>query len=212
LGFLWSLSGLVSLVGGAGAGRGPGAGPAPPPPLQGWWASLVAWFGGLSLVDMGRNLIMGFVGGIVGSVGSVVDAVKNAVGAAIGAAKSLLGIASPSKVFAGIGDNTAAGFAEGVSSGAPEAQAALVSMVEPPVAGVTSPTDAGAAAAGATADAAGSSGGGGGGGANYADMFRGAVFNFGTGADGKAAASDFFEQWTKLVEGLGAQVGGEAPA
>jgi len=103
-----------------------------------------------TLVSVGRDLMLGLANGITGGVSSVVGAMTGAVGSAIDAAKHKLGIASPSKVFAEIGGYTGEGFAQGVDDSAPDAQAAMTSMVNPAPA---------AAQAGASAPAAGGSSG-----------------------------------------------------
>ena len=92
----------------------------------------VDWLSGLSLGSIGSDLIDGLVNGITGSAGKIIDAITGAVGGAISAAKQLLGIASPSKVFAEIGGYTAEGYAGGIEDGTPEATAAAEAMVEPP--------------------------------------------------------------------------------
>ncbi len=61
----------------------------------------------------------------------IIDAITGAVTSAIAAAKSLLGIASPSKVFAEIGGYTAEGFSDGVDSGAAAAQGSMANLVAP---------------------------------------------------------------------------------
>ena len=66
------------------------------------------------VVSIGSNIIQGLVNGITGAAGRVVDAIGGVVNDAIGWAKSLLGIASPSKVFKEIGDFTMQGFEEGI--------------------------------------------------------------------------------------------------
>jgi len=83
----------------------------------------------------GGRMMQGLVDGITGGASAVVKAVTGAVGGAIDAAKKMLGIASPSKVFAGIGDFTAQGFAEGVEGGSDRARGALEDMVAPPSGG-----------------------------------------------------------------------------
>jgi len=120
--------------------------------VQSAWSYLKS----LDLAELGTQLMMGFVNGITGAAGAVVDAVKNAVGGAIKAAKSLLGIASPSKVFASIGDFTGQGFAQGVEGATPDAHAAVAAMAspEPALAAASSPADAGAAPAPAAAASA----------------------------------------------------------
>jgi phage-related protein len=181
------------------------------------WQAILGILNGDSLVDVGRNLLMGLVSGITGAVSAVVDAVKNAVGAAIGAAKSVLGISSPSKEFATLGDLTGQGFAGGVEGTTADAQAALADLVAPPdapavglggvAASVSSPADgaSGGASSGASGGAAagGSSAGGG-----LSVSFAGAVFNFSV-ADGTDAADKLGARLTDLLEGDAAQIGGE---
>lgn len=65
------------------------------------------------LIEVGRNIINGLVDGIVGSAKAVINAIGGVVNDAISWAKSLLGIASPSKVFADIGKNMALGLGVG---------------------------------------------------------------------------------------------------
>jgi len=76
------------------------------------------------LGEVGSQMIDGLVGGIESGAASVVDALVGVCTSAINAAKSALGIASPSRVFAGIGDFTAQGFAAGIAANdAPQAAA-----------------------------------------------------------------------------------------
>lgn len=69
------------------------------------------------LVSVGKNIIQGLVNGITGSASSVINAIGGVVNNAIDWAKGLLGIHSPSKVFAEIGDFTMQGMEEGINSG-----------------------------------------------------------------------------------------------
>ena len=71
------------------------------------------------VVSIGSQIIQGMVDGVVGAAGRLIDAVGGAVSGAIGWAKSLLGIASPSKVFREIGQFTMQGAALGVEDDAP---------------------------------------------------------------------------------------------
>jgi hypothetical protein len=115
--------------------------------LVGAFAGVWTYLAGLGgqMVSFGADLVMGLVNGITGSAGAIVNAVTGAVGGAITSAKKLLGIASPSKVFAEIGGYTGEGFAAGVDDSAPQAQASMADMVDPaPVAAKA----AGASAAG----------------------------------------------------------------
>lgn len=78
--------------------------------------SLVSTITGSSgeLATAGHDLMMGFKQGIVNSVTELWEAMKAAVNSIIDGAKRLLGIASPSKVFAELGGYTMEGFAEGI--------------------------------------------------------------------------------------------------
>jgi hypothetical protein len=88
----------------------------------------------LSELDFGevaKSLIDGLVNGIKSGATFVIEAIKGLGSGAMTALKSVLGIASPSKVFKGFGINTAQGYAEGVDVGAPEAQRSVADMVGP---------------------------------------------------------------------------------
>src|SRR5690606_217818 len=103
-----------------------------------------------------------------------------------------LGIASPSKVFAEIGENTGEGMSKGVEDTAPAVQGALETMVEPP-------SVAAASAGAGAAEGAASAGGG-------IDL-SGAVFNL-YGVEGADDAADrISEALTRLIEGDAAQLG-----
>lgn len=68
------------------------------------------------LLSAGKNIIQGLTNGIENAIGGAISAVKNAVSGIIDGAKSLLGIASPSKVFdREIGRMIPAGLGRGVS-------------------------------------------------------------------------------------------------
>lgn len=68
------------------------------------------------LLSAGKNIIQGLINGIENAIGGAISAVKNAVSGIIDGAKSLLGIASPSKVFdREIGRMIPAGLGRGVS-------------------------------------------------------------------------------------------------
>lgn len=69
---------------------------------------------GSLLVNAGKDLINGLSRGITSAISGVVNAVKNGVSRVVDAAMGLLGIASPSKVFAEIGQFTMAGMSVGI--------------------------------------------------------------------------------------------------
>lgn len=82
--------------------------------------------------EMGANLINGFIEGIRDAGTRVADTVLAPIREAVRQVRKLLGIASPSKVFAEIGGYTAEGFIRGVDSLRPDAQASLRAMVQVP--------------------------------------------------------------------------------
>jgi TP901 family phage tail tape measure protein len=81
----------------------------------------IAWLGGTmpaQLAGIGRNLILGLIGGITGMLGQLKATI---VGAATSAAtwfKQKLGIHSPSRVFAGFGGFMMTGLRNGIDGGA----------------------------------------------------------------------------------------------
>jgi hypothetical protein len=102
--------------------------------ISGAIGSVVAYLSSVSLSQIGTDLIQGLANGITAGASAVISAITGAVTGAIDTAKSLLGIASPSKVFAEIGGYTAEGFTGGVEDGTGEAQGAMTDLVAPPVA------------------------------------------------------------------------------
>ena len=100
--------------------------------LMGKVTEVTDWLGSLSLSQIGTDLIAGLAQGLLGGGPAVLEAISGVVGGAIDSAKKLLGIASPSKVFAEIGANTAAGMQEGVDSGQADVQGSIDALVAPP--------------------------------------------------------------------------------
>jgi phage-related protein len=68
-----------------------------------------------ALVSAGADLIRGFISGVKSQAGALVSAAKGVVSGAVNGAKSLLGISSPSKVFAEIGKFVGQGFIKGLT-------------------------------------------------------------------------------------------------
>nr|UWD74981.1 MAG: hypothetical protein [Bacteriophage sp.] len=83
------------------------------------------------LLSAGQNIIQGLINGITNAIGGAISAVKNAVNGIIDGAKSLLGIASPSKVFdREIGRMIPAGLGRGVSENERAATRPVEDMVD----------------------------------------------------------------------------------
>lgn len=91
------------------------------------FAGVLSWFGiqlPAQFTEFGANILRGLVNGITGSMGAVKDAISNAGSSTIAWFKEKLGIHSPSRVFAQLGDYTMQGLAVGLdrSEGAPIAK------------------------------------------------------------------------------------------
>lgn len=69
-----------------------------------------------SMNDVGRNIARGLWDGISSMIGWLKSKVDNMVGGIVRGVKSVLGIRSPSKVFAGIGANMSEGIGEGFTA------------------------------------------------------------------------------------------------
>jgi phage-related protein len=70
---------------------------------------------GTWLLDIGKQIVEGLIKGIEGMVGNVANAVKGIGSSVVNAAKGILGIFSPSTVFATIGSQVGAGLSLGIT-------------------------------------------------------------------------------------------------
>ena len=85
------------------------------------------------LVDTGRNIIQGLLDGIGSLAGSIGNFFLDLLpGWIVGPFKAALGIHSPSKVFAGFGENIGEGVLVGVEDMAPAIDASMAHLVEVP--------------------------------------------------------------------------------
>lgn len=152
---------------------------------------------GFSLADLGKAMIEGLANGIANGGAAILSAMKGAVMGAVDGAKKLLGIASPSKVFAEIGMQTGAGMAVGVDRSSGAVQGSLESMVSPPASSAGAPPPVAAAPAA-------SAGGG--------KTIQGNTFIL-NGVEGAAdAEARIAALLTRIMEGDAAQLGAVAPA
>ena len=101
---------------------------------------------GAAAYSIGAAIVEGIVAGLSAGTGWVVSVVQGLGESVIAAVKGILGIASPSKVFAELGGFTAEGFAQGVDAGGGAVASSYETMVAPPAAPVASPAGSGAAA------------------------------------------------------------------
>ncbi|MDY2941437.1 MAG: phage tail tape measure protein [Varibaculum sp.] len=87
--------------------------------------------GGL-LAGAGRQLIQGLINGIKNMMSAAVNVAKNVGRSVVSGVKGLLGIHSPSRVFADIGSMVGAGFIQGLDKMAGRVEDAAVSLVNIP--------------------------------------------------------------------------------
>lgn len=92
--------------------------------------ALVQWFQSQDWAGIGRSLVDGLVNGIRNAAGRVTQAVRGLAGEARQALTSALGIASPSRVFAALGQQVPRGFAQGVQRTSSIAVGAVDSMAQ----------------------------------------------------------------------------------
>lgn len=77
----------------------------------------IFWNAGDLLLQVGKDIVNGLWNGISGAWDGLVDSIGGLINKLPGVAKKLLGIGSPSKVFAEIGTNIAEGMANGITGG-----------------------------------------------------------------------------------------------
>jgi hypothetical protein len=159
------------------------------------WGGIVKFLKSITLEDVGNALISGLTVGIINSGPAVLKALGGVVDGAIAGVKGMLGIHSPSTVFAEIGDNTGQGFVQGVEGTEGDTQAAMTSLVEPPRPGASP-----AASAPATSSSGGSAG--------TAMNFAGANFNFYGVKDAENAKQSFGEMLTEFLKKDAASISG----
>lgn len=85
---------------------------------------------GSLLYSAGRDLVQGLINGIKDMTGSAINSVKDVAKSITNGMKSVLGIHSPSKVFANIGRDITAGMTQGIEQGTPDVTKALTGMAQ----------------------------------------------------------------------------------
>lgn len=85
-------------------------------------------FDNFSLFDIGKNLIQGLIDGVNNMIESAKNAVANVGNAVIDKVKNVLGIHSPSTVFAEIGGYIVQGLANGINAASPYVEQAMTNL------------------------------------------------------------------------------------
>lgn len=120
------------------------------------FTELVNWFKNLpdKLKEVGKNIVQGLWNGIQSMSGWIQNKVSGFLNGIVGSVKNVLGIHSPSRVFAGIGENMAAGIGVGFGSEMGSVQRQVNRSVVELVPDVSSAAPASSGAVGATISAA----------------------------------------------------------
>lgn len=160
--------------------------------------ALVDWIGeaydeisSMSWEELGSSLVDGFLRGIFGGQDSVIDGIKSLASGATDTLKNLLGIRSPSRVFAALGVEIPRGFAAGVEESAPAAYSAVGRFAEGTVSAYAAEESAPARSSSSTSISVGD-----------------VIVNVGEGADGDTIATTIRQELTTLFEGLAYSRGG----
>lgn len=162
----------------------------------------------IDFVGIGTSIMQGLANGIMAGGAAVLGAITSAVRGAINAAKGLLGIASPSKVFAELGEFTGEGFTMGIESENDNAHEALATMADPnaalaatssPLAATPSPTDNGSTGGGEAAASGG-----------QVFDFTNATLVFQGVKDAPSGIAQFREMLVTVIKGEALAVGGKA--
>ena len=85
-------------------------------------------FDNFSLFDIGKNLIQGLIDGVNNMIETAKNAVANVGNAVINKVKNVLGINSPSTVFAEIGGYIVQGLANGINAASPYVEQAMTNL------------------------------------------------------------------------------------
>lgn len=105
---------------------------------------------GSLLLNVGSNMMQGFINGVKDVAGGIADAVLGPIKDSVEGVKNFLGIHSPSRLMHSIGAFTSEGMANGLQSGAALVKRASAALV-PTMPDVTAPTVAGGGLLGAVA-------------------------------------------------------------
>ncbi|MFB5067273.1 MAG: phage tail tape measure protein, partial [Candidatus Wallacebacter cryptica] len=84
--------------------------------IQNIWDSIVSFFRGINLRDIGRNIIQGLINGITSMASEAMRAARNLADNVSSTIKNALKISSPSKVMEGYGKFISEGLAQGIDA------------------------------------------------------------------------------------------------
>jgi hypothetical protein len=102
--------------------------------VEGWVADAIHWFLNLyhvadDMKGIGGQIVRGLIAGLTGNLSELMNAIGNIGGSMIKGLKGILGIHSPSAVFAEIGQNMGAGLIQGLQQVAGQTKVAVTGLV-----------------------------------------------------------------------------------
>lgn len=86
---------------------------------------------GSQMYQIGRDIVFGAINGIRSAIGGLISTLRDGFASAVAGVKHGLGIGSPSKVFASIGEDSIAGYVKGIQDSAMSATAATLGAISP---------------------------------------------------------------------------------
>ncbi len=103
--------------------------------LPGVISNIVSFFRELPgmLLEIGKDIVRGLWNGISSMAGWIRDKVSDFVGGIVSGVKGVLGIRSPSAVFADIGENLSLGLAKGIKGAKTAVDSALAGLISPQI-------------------------------------------------------------------------------
>jgi phage-related protein len=103
--------------------------------LPGVISNIVSFFRELpgKLLEIGKDIVRGLWNGISSMAGWIRDKVSDFVGGIVSGVKGVLGIRSPSAVFADIGENLSLGLAKGIKGAKTAVDSALSGLISPQI-------------------------------------------------------------------------------
>src|SRR5699024_8744238 len=116
------------------------------------WDDVMSFLRDIDLTQIGKDMISGLITGIKSMGKDLVDSAKGVVDDAIQGAKNLLKIASPSKVFIEMGEQTGEGFVVGMNAMGNRVKRAGEKMAEASITDVPQPKDVGSGSDNGMAD------------------------------------------------------------
>lgn len=96
--------------------------------IESIWGKVMAFFKGIDLAKIGKNIIQGLINGIGSMASAAVEKTKEVASKISDSIKDFFGIHSPSRLTTGYGQNISEGLAVGINNSKDKAKAAIESL------------------------------------------------------------------------------------